>query len=113
MARDKFEDEKASALAEKEKIENEIKAFKNETEKDLSCREKIISEKEAEFSLLQEQVNGFPEKLKAGISKAVKETTERLQIAHEYEKNLLEKQFEGERNVLKSRIESLEKTVQE
>jgi hypothetical protein len=113
LARDKFDDEKASLLAEKEKTERDIKAYKAQSERELQEREKLISEREIEFETLQVQVQGFPAELERAAEEASKEATEKIQTKADYEKNLLEKQFEGERNVLTARIESLEQTVKE
>jgi len=113
LDKDKFEDEKAAAMAEKQRIEMEMKALKEQTEKELQEREKAIAEKEQEFALLQAQVDEFPKKLDLAIANAIKETTQRIQTESKYEKDLLGKQFEGEKNVLTARIESLDKTVKE
>jgi hypothetical protein len=43
----------------------------------------------------------------------VKETTERLSLEAKNREELLKKEFIGEKNVLTTRIESLEKTVKE
>ena len=113
LARDKFEDEKASLLAEKERIEREIKEYKAQSEKELQERERLIIEREQELEALQVQVRDFPAELERAVTRANKEATEKIQTKADYEKNLLQKQFEGERNVLTARIESLEQTVQE
>ncbi|MDO9209844.1 MAG: hypothetical protein Q7V48_03725 [Deltaproteobacteria bacterium] len=49
----------------------------------------------------------------AAVNKVVKETTERLSLEANNKEELLKKEFIGERNVLTTRIESLEKTVKE
>ena len=113
LAKDKFEDEKAKLLAEKEIIEREMKELKEQTEKELLEREKIIAEREKECESWQVQVNEFPDKLELAVAEAVKDTKEKINLAAKYQQNLLEKQFEGEKNVLTVRIESLEKTVKE
>lgn len=113
LARDKFEDEKAKLLAEKQALENQMKALKEQTEKELSEREKQIAGKEQEFESLQAQVAEFPQKLQAAVDEAVAETTKRIEVDAKYQKDLLQKEFEGQRNVLTARIQSLEKTVKE
>ena len=113
LARDKFEDEKAKMLAEKTQIENEMKALREQTEKDLQEREKQVAEREKEFASLQAQVQEFPKRLEAAVAAAAKDATERIQREAKYQQDLLHKDFEGQKNVLTSRIQSLEKTVKE
>jgi len=113
LARDKFEDEKAKLQVEKQALENQMKTLKEQTEKELNEREKEIKSREEEFKSLQVQVAEFPQKLEAAVAKAVKESSERIEIETKYQKDLLQKEFEGQRNVLTSRIQSLEKTVKE
>lgn len=113
LARDKFEDEKAKLLVEKQALENQMKALKEQTEKELSEREKQINSREKEFESLQAQVAEFPRKLEAAVAEAVQENTGRIELETRYQKDLLQKEFEGQRNVLTARIQSLEKTVKE
>jgi len=113
LARDKFEDEKARMLAEKTQIEKDMKALREQTERDLQEREKQIAEREKEFASLQAQVQEFPKRLDAAVAAAVKETTDRIQREAKYQQDLLHKDFEGQKNVLTARIQSLEKAVKE
>jgi hypothetical protein len=113
LARDKFEDEKAKLLAEKAQIEQQMKILREQTEKDLQGRERQIAEREKEFESLQAQVQEFPKRLDAAVAAAVKDATERIQREAKYQQDLLHKDFEGQKNVLTSRIQSLEKAVKE
>jgi len=113
LARDKFEDEKAKMLAQKAQIEKDMKALREQTERDLQEREKRIAEREKEFASLQTLVQEFPKRLDAAVATAVKETTERIQREAKYQQDLLHKDFEGQKNVLTARIQSLEKAVKE
>ena len=106
LAKDKFEDEKA-------KIEKETQLKKEYMEKELTGREKAVAEREEELAELQKKVIAFPGEIKEAVSKAVKETTERITLEAKNKGELIRKEFDGERNVLKTRIESLEKTVKE
>ena len=47
------------------------------------------------------------------MATAVKECSERIKLEAGYQKDLLQKEYEGEKNVLTARIQSLEKTVRE
>ena len=106
LAKDKFEDEKA-------KTEKEIQLKKEQMEKDLTEREKAVAEREEELGELQKKVVAFPKEMEEAVSKAAKETTERITLEVKNREELIRKEFDGERNVLTTRIESLEKTVKE
>jgi len=104
LLKDEFEDEKA-------KLEREIQLKREQMEKELAEREKAIGEKEEELNELRQKVGAFPKELETAINKAVKETTERITAEAKNREQLMNKEFEGEKGVLTTRIESLEKTV--
>jgi len=106
LAKDKFEDEKA-------KTEKEIQLKKEQMEKELAERERAIAEKEEELNELRTKVTAFPKEMEETVNKVVKETTERIALEAKNREELMRKEFDGERNVLTTRIESLEKTVKE
>jgi hypothetical protein len=106
LAKDKFEDEKA-------KFEKEIQIKKEQMEDELKAREKVIAEREEELNELKKKVATFPKEMEAAISKAVKETIDRLNLEAKNREELQKREFIGERNVLTTRIESLEKIVKE
>ncbi len=113
LARNTFEDDKAKRLAELEALENQMKALREHSEKAFQDREAQIASKEREYESLQAQVTDFPEKLEAAVAMAVKECSERIKLEAGYQKDLLQKEYEGEKNVLTARIQSLEQTVRE
>ena len=109
--KNKLEDE-LQAMAKE--IEQKRKDFEQESslrKADLDARDEAITKRETTMNELQQEVESFPQELENKINKAVQETTQRL--ASDYKKNeaLFNAKFEGERNVLLSKIESLEKTV--
>lgn len=106
LAKDKFEDEKA-------KLEKEGQLKKEQMEGELKLREKAIAEQEAELTDLRKKVAAFPKEMEAAINRAVKETTERLNLEAKNREELQKRESAGEKNVLTTRIESLEKTVKE
>jgi len=106
LAKDMFEDEKV-------KTEKDIRLKKEQMEKELSERERVIAEKEEELSELQRKITAFPGETEVAVNKAVKETAERLTLEAKTREELMRKEFDGERNVLTTRIESLERTVKE
>jgi len=106
IAKDKFEDEKA-------KLEKEIQIKKEQMENELKAREKVIAEREEELNELKKKVAAFPKEMETAVAKAIKETTDRLNLEAKNREELVKKEFIGERNVLTTRIESLEKIVKE
>jgi len=104
LLKDEFEDEKA-------KLERNIQLKREQAEKELAEREKVISEKEEELNELRQKVSAFPKELETAVNKAVKEVTEKITAEAKNREQLMNKEFEGERRVLSTRIESLEKTV--
>jgi hypothetical protein len=106
LARDRFGDQAA-------KLEREIQSKREELEREFAERGQAIARQEAELNELRQQVSAFPEKLQAAVDKAMADAIERAQAAAKSREDLLQKEFEGERNVLQTRIESLERTVKE
>lgn len=101
--KDKLNDEKIA-------LEKEIK-FKRETsEKEFADREKALGERERELAELRAKAASFPKELETALAHAVKETTDKLRFEAKSREDLAAKQFEGERNVLAARNESLERT---
>ena len=82
-----------------------------EQEKKLKEREDVVKEKEKELEKLQQEVENFPKKLESAVNKTITETTAKLKEDAEKDIALLKKGDEGEKNVLKIKIESLEKLV--
>jgi hypothetical protein len=106
LTKDKFEDEKA-------KLEKEIQNKKEQMENELKVREKVIAEREEELNELKKKVAAFPKEMETALGKAIKETTDRLNLEAKNREELQKREFIGERNVLTTRIESLEKIVKE
>jgi NADH/NAD ratio-sensing transcriptional regulator Rex len=98
---------------EKTKLEKELKDKKEHLENELRSREAAISEREAELNDLRKRAVLFPKELETAVSKAVKDASERLILEAKTREELLKKEAEGERNVSKARLDSLEKTVKE
>jgi DNA repair exonuclease SbcCD ATPase subunit len=99
-------------------LEKEMEAKKEAAEKalaekenDLINRDVAVSERERTMSELQKRVEAFPAEMDAAVSRAVKEAVERMKAEARAREELLTKGFEGERNVLQTKIESLEKAV--
>lgn len=82
-------------------------------ERDLQEREKIIVSQENELAELKKRTAAFPKEMEAAVGKAIKETADRLNLESKNREELLKKEFSGEKNVLTTRIESLEKLAKE
>jgi hypothetical protein len=104
--RDKLNDEKAT-------LEKELRLKREAAEQQFAERERVLVEKEAELNTLRAKAAGFPKELETAVDKAVKETADRLKLEAKNREDLLKKEFEGERNVFTTRIESLEKLVKD
>lgn len=106
LAKDKFEDEKAT-------LEKELQLKKEQMEKEWTERGRTIAEREQELEELRKKVGEFPGEMKGTVNAAVKEATEKIKVEAETRQQLLTREFDGERNVLNTRISSLEKTVEQ
>jgi hypothetical protein len=104
LSRDKFEDEKA-------KTEKELTEKRQQVEKELTERESVVAEREKKVDALEKRVTDLENQRDEAIATAVQEATNDLQADFEAKETLLKKEFEGERNVLTTRIHSLEETV--
>ena len=98
---------------EKTAWEREWNNSREEKEKELAEREDTIVRSEAELKELREKVDKFPNELNKTVEKAVKEATERIILDAEHKEQLSLNKFEGEKNVLNIRIETLERTIKE
>lgn len=113
----KYEFERRKQLAfeqyehEKATLEREMQAKREEMEKDLSEREAAAVAAETELGQLRERAEQHPAELNKAVADAVADTTERLKREWKSRVDLLEKEHAGERNVLNSRVESLQETV--
>ena len=97
LDKDKYDDLKL-------KTEKDLAALKEEAERRLPEREKIVQEKEAELAVLKEQAAKFPQEKEAAVNRAVQDALERSQELAQSRENLRAKEFEGEKNVLNTRI---------
>ena len=104
--KDKLNDEKAA-------LEKEIKLKKEAADKEFAEREKAIAEKEGELMELHSKVAAFPKELENTLNQAVKEASDKLKLEAKNREELFRKEFEGERNVLTARNESLERACKD
>jgi len=93
-------------------LDREIQLKKEQLGKVLAEREQAVTAAEAELQTLRLRSETFPAELDQAVSQAVQQATTRLERERTYAIDLLQKEFAGERNVLKSRIDSLQQTVE-
>ena len=106
LAREKFEDEKAH-------VARDIQVKRVEMEAALAERERVVAARENEWNELRKKVDSAPKEMDATVAAAVKEAVTRAQQEAKNREELMRKEFDGERNVLLARIDSLEKTVKD
>jgi hypothetical protein len=105
---------------EKEKMEKELAVAREvfekkvlESEKQLKEREEKVKERETLIDDLQKQVDTFPAQMESAVNTAVKEIRDRLTGEASKNEELLNKEYEGDKKVLETKIESLERIVAE
>ncbi len=111
--KDAFEKEKAGLNEEKERLEREIALRREQSDRDFSEREQAIARQEQELADLRARVAAYPKELETTVAREVKLAVDKLQTEAKYKLELLQKEFEGERNVLESKIVSLEALVKD
>lgn len=75
---------------------------------ELKERETLVAREEKRLVDLEVQVEKFPDELAKAVNKTETETTKRLTSEMARNEELLRKTFEGEKNVLNTKIEALE-----
>ena len=103
-ARNKFEDEKAQ-------VEKELNEKREKLEKELAEREQAVEVRETEIEGLENRISELEKREEAVVKNAIEETMGKLNADFQAKEMLLKKEFEGERNVLTTRINSLEALV--
>lgn len=106
FANDKLQDE----LNKKEKEFNQKLEAKQE---ELDKREAAVKGKEDRLSELENKVAQFQKEMDEEIAKAVDANTKKLQAEFKSREDYLVKEFEGEKNVLNTKLQSYEKTIAE
>ncbi len=106
LARDAFEDEKA-------RQERELALKREQAEKELAERESVVAVREKNIDELERRIKTLEAEKKSAFDAGVKETTARLAAEAKTREELARQEFAGEKNVLNTRIQSLEQTVKE
>lgn len=111
--KDAFEKEKAGLEEEKERLEREIALRREQSDREFAEREQAISRQEEELAELRGRVAAYPKELETTVAREVKQAVDKVQTEAKFKLELLQKEFEGERNVLESKIVSLDALVKD
>jgi chromosome segregation ATPase len=111
LAKAKLADEIAALEKELQKKKADFELTVTTKETALQKRESEVAEREKDIDDLQAKVASFPQELEDRINRAVADAVNSVKQAAQKNEELLKKGYEGEQNVLQTRIEGLEKTV--
>ena len=100
---------KTNSTTKKRRWKRRSKSKRETADKELAEREKAIAERERELAELRAKAAAFPKELENAVNQAVKEISDKLKLEAKNREDLAHKEFEGERNVLAAKNESLEK----
>ena len=112
-AQDAFEKEKEGLEEEKSRLEREITLRREQTDREFAEREQAIARQEQELADMRARVAAFPKELETTVTGEVKAAVEKVQTEGKFRLDLVQKEFEGERNVLQGRIASLESVLKD
>ena len=112
-ARDAFEKELTGFAEAKERLEREIAMRREQSDREFSEREQAIARQEQELTDLRARVAAFPKELEAAVAREGKQLVDKVQSDAKFRLELLQKEFEGERNVFEAKIASLESLVKD
>lgn len=106
--KDKDQYEQKNSLLDKE-ITQKREAFETE----INAREQSVAAAENELAILRTKAQSFPAELEKAVQTSIKETTDRLEKEHKYEKQLLLKDHEGELKLRNQQVESLQAKIKD
>jgi hypothetical protein len=112
-AMDSFNKDKMGLEEEKARLQREISLRREQTEREFLEREQAIARQEQELLDLRTRVAAFPKELEVTVVREVKAAIEKVQTEGKFRLDLVQKESEGERNVLKAQVASLETTVKD
>lgn len=98
---------------QKELLGKELVEKKQAVEKELSERENIIASKEKEFAELKTKVENFSKDLDKAVRETEKSVIEKIELRYKHQSELSLKEIEGERNLHKQLVLSLESKIKE
>ncbi len=95
------------------KQEKELKEKREAFEKEMQEREADIKASEEELKDLRKKAEQFPAQLEEAVKQKEKEISERLTSDFKHEKDLLEKEYQGELKLLNQTIKSLQDKIRD
>ena len=95
------------------KQEKELKEKREAFEKDMLEREADIKAREEELKDLRKKAELFPAQLEEAVKQKENEITERLTSNFKHEKELLEKEYQGELKLMNQTIKSLQDKIKD
>ncbi len=98
---------------QKSKLEKELVEKRTSLEKELSERESIVAAKEKESAEMKLKVEQFPKALENAIKETEKSVIEKIEFKFKHQSELAQKEMEGERNLNRQMIISLENKIKE
>ena len=113
LAKDVFEKEKVSYEEQSTVLQREIALRREQSDREFAEREQSLARQEQELADLRARVSMFPKELENSVAAAVKAAVEKQQLEAKYRLELLQKEFDGEKNVQMTKIVSLEAVVKE
>ncbi|MEI6207176.1 MAG: hypothetical protein WCP20_10360, partial [Desulfuromonadales bacterium] len=84
-----------------------------QSDREFAEREQAIARQEQELADLRARVAAYPKELDTTVAREVKQAVDKVQTEAKFKLELLNKEFEGERNVFESKIASLESLVKD
>lgn len=97
----------------KSQQEADLKEKKIGLDKEFAEREKNIAEKEHEFVLLKQASDNFPKEMDKAVQQAKTELESKLTTVFKYEKDIKEKEIEGQIQLKNLQITTLENKIKE
>ncbi len=109
----KRKQEEDEYLQQKTKQETDLKEKRIAFDRTFSEREQLLKKSESELVTLRKESESFLEKIETAVAQAKAETEEKLQVIFKYEKELKEKEVEGQLLLKNHQISSLEAKIKE
>jgi hypothetical protein len=107
-----LEDELADLERHAQSAKEQATRERERREAEFAAREESLARREAQLEELEQRVAAHPQEIQKAVAEAVAATTSQLESTFASREAILTKESEGERNVLSSRITSLEQLVQ-
>jgi hypothetical protein len=97
----------------KQKLEKELEEKRLLFEREFAEREQLVKAAEAELQDLRIKSDSYPGEVEKAIQKAIKDTSEKLQMQFNFEKELAEKQNQGELKLKDQIIQTLQAKIKD